>query len=510
MTALPDAIRFRALAKDLNSKEFEKYLKLLVSVCGRDELLRVLFADFAKSANNEMVHKSIDIIDELIKSRRKSTRNSRTATTKQSIDQLLPSAVIGKISSYLQFTDNVSFSRANRDIYIGCNTPNKLQQLDLTHFDIDTYDYCSIPPLIKYPDIKRLEISINKFKELKWPKPAAGQFAFNQLEELSLDAEEDVDIDLENFRIDDIVNGAAIKRLKLVNFDSGAEMFAVDVFFGILRKFPNLEYLELMHAFTEEMTVNEKSTLQRLLPKLKGVVFNGCTEQNAHHFLQMFASNLVSISLNLDTIPMVSFDAMQEVCLYEAAGSHIAAILRATSNLKRFRLCDIEHCDEAVLTSAEFVAVLKDVLCTQHALEYLDVDGYPLSYFNDVCNGVESGLYRARKTRKSQSLNVRIALRMETDALDQASLILLPLLRIANQMRSMTQDFIVQLEICKGVKVKFDVDDWNRECDALQQYDLSMWKWNDGKTFCVVLSNHQCKLSGKYASWIMLPRHDSL
>eukprot|EP01083_Nonionella_stella_P154491 497853_1 len=68
-----------------------------------------------------------------------------------------PRPVIGYIASFLYHWDYIDFSMTNRSIYLGCNSPNVLQELSLRKVK-DYSDVC----FASFPSVKTLFIDPSK------------------------------------------------------------------------------------------------------------------------------------------------------------------------------------------------------------------------------------------------------------------------------------------------------------------------------------------------------------
>eukprot|EP01083_Nonionella_stella_P126711 383616_1 len=67
----------------------------------------------------------------------------------------LPRALIGYTASFLPQMDYVKFAMSNRSIYLGCNSPNLLPELDLT-----IIEDCSSINLATFASVKTLSIEL--------------------------------------------------------------------------------------------------------------------------------------------------------------------------------------------------------------------------------------------------------------------------------------------------------------------------------------------------------------
>ena len=113
------------------------------------------------SNNNDNELNNInDTISNIIQQRKEKPKPFPTTNIK--LDEL-PKALIGHTASFLHQNEYHRLEKTNRSIYIGCNTPNMLNNLDLRKIK----NYSSIN-LTKYSSITILQINMTKFHEFKY------------------------------------------------------------------------------------------------------------------------------------------------------------------------------------------------------------------------------------------------------------------------------------------------------------------------------------------------------
>eukprot|EP01083_Nonionella_stella_P181140 647883_1 len=94
-----------------------------------DIIVRSLFCHFVKANPNQLnqLNSFNESLSNIIQSRKEKPKAIPTRNIKLS---QLPRAVIGHTASFLSQLDYVDFSMSNRSIYLGCNSPNLLYELD--------------------------------------------------------------------------------------------------------------------------------------------------------------------------------------------------------------------------------------------------------------------------------------------------------------------------------------------------------------------------------------------
>eukprot|EP01084_Bolivina_argentea_P081344 147307_1 len=112
------AIQFRHLSSQLTLTERQQFLKQLPI----DIVNTALFQYFIKSSNNQHIDSTNHLLTKIIRSRKKKPSTITTLNVK--LDKL-PKQLICVISSFLQQYDYINFSKLNRFIFLGCNTPNE-------------------------------------------------------------------------------------------------------------------------------------------------------------------------------------------------------------------------------------------------------------------------------------------------------------------------------------------------------------------------------------------------
>eukprot|EP01084_Bolivina_argentea_P052373 96227_1 len=153
------AIKFRYLAAQLTNEETHFFINKLIEN-HTNTILNALFHQMAKvrindSSENDSIN---NIISNIILSREKKPKIFVPQNIK--LDQI-PQKLIGIISSFLNQHEYIHFSQLNRFIYLGCNTPNTLQVLNLRK----TKNYSSVN-LYLFPSLKELKLNVRKCNQL--------------------------------------------------------------------------------------------------------------------------------------------------------------------------------------------------------------------------------------------------------------------------------------------------------------------------------------------------------
>eukprot|EP01083_Nonionella_stella_P204358 745040_1 len=135
--SLIKVIHFRHLMSQLTHEERVGFLSELI-LMDSQILLEALFR-FMKSMSINDIDSFTKSLSDIIQSRKE--KPNAISKTNIKLHQF-PRAIIGHTASFLQQREYVAFNLSNRSIYLGCNSPNQLQQLDLLH--LSRFRYPSI------------------------------------------------------------------------------------------------------------------------------------------------------------------------------------------------------------------------------------------------------------------------------------------------------------------------------------------------------------------------------
>ena len=181
-------IKFQWLSSQLDDTEIKQLIKDICHRLGHQQIISFIFNGFYQKYLQNKVHDSklqsiIGITSNIINSRVKTEESpAKKKEVKPIKFDAMPIEMIGKCASYLQQSDYLRLSITNRAIYYATNSPNTLQELDVTA--IDDYQIVNIDPA-----------DFNAFQLAQNPQ---NQINFDHLIELQIDQchsnnEEDVD-----------------------------------------------------------------------------------------------------------------------------------------------------------------------------------------------------------------------------------------------------------------------------------------------------------------------------
>ena len=225
LTALVDSIKFQLLVKQLDDVEFDTFLAKLWRRNGKGTVMQLLQSEY------EEQHLPI----------RDQPRRHETTTGNSLADT--PSQLIGEIASFLDYSSYISFSSTNRKMFVDCNSPNRLTQLDLSKFAVNDPSFC----WKNYPKLNCLYLNLHQMPSLNISRAAITQHC-PVLRTLCLDAhrnEEDPTYSIDDFIADNIGTCGAINTLALFGFQK-KEALNSQQLTRLLTEFPALTRLELV------------------------------------------------------------------------------------------------------------------------------------------------------------------------------------------------------------------------------------------------------------------------
>eukprot|EP01083_Nonionella_stella_P114888 340066_1 len=323
-----------------------------------------------------------------------SRKNKPKSLPKLKLDHV-PKQLIGVISSFLPQFDYINFSKTNRFIYLGCNSPNKLHELNLKPIE----HYSSID-LTLYPSIHRLALDLSKCNKLMH-----GSVVLNELCTLSLNIN-NTDFDIDLFLKHNWVNVNHITYLEFSIFD---HVLLSSQWTKIFSKFPNVQYLKL-NCYVDGI---DPDILKENYPNLRGLYLCVCEQSmgKCQHLIDVFGSTLECLSLDrilnlgVHDINFASLEQLQlRAYMHIGEGSQIVRdILKTAKNAKRIGFC-VAHNDSQIVNT---------VLSSTKSLQYIELQCLP-NTFEFVLSGLKDGLYQIKKWKRKQ-FKVHISMFMESD-----------------------------------------------------------------------------------------------
>eukprot|EP01083_Nonionella_stella_P154490 497852_1 len=151
--SLTQAIRFHHLITQLTSTECNQFLSTMAH-SHSNVILSAFFQYVLQSNKTHEVARFNESLSNIIRSRE--GKPKQLAPKDMKLHEF-PRPVIGYVGSFLYQHDYIDFSMTNRSIYLGCNSPNVLQELSLRKVK-DYSDVC----FASFPSVKTLFIDPSK------------------------------------------------------------------------------------------------------------------------------------------------------------------------------------------------------------------------------------------------------------------------------------------------------------------------------------------------------------
>eukprot|EP01083_Nonionella_stella_P092155 257881_1 len=481
--SLTKAIQFRHLITQLTNVERTGFLsKLLDSHV--DMIISSLFRHFVKANQIDELNAFNASLFDIIQSRKEkpkaiSTRNVRLYQ--------LPRAIIGHTASFLQQKDYIHFSMSNRFIYLGCNSPNLLQKLNLYSIT----DYSSIS-LSSFPSVNFLYIeplkAIASAHTLSFDSPN-----FNHVATLVLTHADGNTTRgwVEPFFNQNIVNCETVTKLDGVLFgDDGTDGSEV---LNLLGRFPNLKAITLSGLYTDNVTSQD---IANLCPNVVELCVDGGNLQLTEDLIAIFSSKLKSLGFtefqnsefHFDTLIM---DQLEELTMIRPSYQSLEGIVKTASNLKKIFLSisisdvddnDLMHDLDIKNGMTKLIVKCSFLTCMSFAVKWHG--------FCAMLEGIESGLLQTKRQRRAE---LKITINICGVNVSSNDSITLNVGRVINTLESSDiNDFMF---ICKFLHVLSD--DVNDIFEALSNI-ISIHTKIIRVEHCtqLIIANQNCKISG--------------
>eukprot|EP01083_Nonionella_stella_P166687 558027_1 len=490
--ALNKAIQFRHLITQLTHQERIQFLSKLVG-SHLDIILTSLFRYLLKSNQLDEVNEFNKELSDIIQSRK--DKPAPLCTRNIKLDEF-PRAIIGYSASFLDQLDYINFSLSNRSTYLGCNSPNTLQELNLK----DILDYSAIN-LTSFPSIRCLHIDPFKTAQSQQRFSVAIDDAsiFNQISELRLNAKEKTGW-VQPFLDQNIVNCDNITALECKRFGSwtsrpGAKMQG-DEFLALLTTFPRLTHLQMNGVrITGGITAQD---IADVCPKVVGLAVTTADQATVPtHLPRTLASQLKYLSLRQGKkkcfdCDNIAFDKLEELRLWWPDNQSLNAILKSALNLKKVHIKYWEHW----MTNDEIQNSIADLISKSTFLRYA---GFSITSprFGDVLEGIEHGLFKI-KTQHRTELKLSIMIR---NSEWQPNDFTFKVARVINSLETCDIDdfmFIWEFKGHNDDKSKLLLDDLR---NISKHSKVFQYQYDDKSQF--IITNRNCKINGYQTSFVL-------
>ena len=395
---LLSVIKFKYLSAQLTGAEYDIFLSKLWRRVGREHLSQALCAinmhkDWA-AYRVDMVVPMCEIVSEIISNRdchRKSCAASNITN--------LPSSLVGEIASYLPQKRYIAFSMTNRKIMIDCNSPNRLQKLNLAQID-DHQDYYQIP-VERFNHIKVVHFKLARIAKLQIRNGEAFR-GCNQLETMIIEGTNSKPQDIDLLINDSSRCFGTVRSLSLSYFipHMGRYLLSPKKLVQTLSKFKKLEHLKLYGVSISGSF--STSDLQSECPRIAELGMIGYPLPTFSQYLSPKLHTLYINGLSLPNVGDYDLSQLQRFCLRAAVmPKHHSAMftnktlreiawIPTTGSLRQsphFEAQDVEN-------------IVKRILIEQPLLEYLYV--FTPQHLESICNGIHGGLFMTKKRHRER------------------------------------------------------------------------------------------------------------
>eukprot|EP01083_Nonionella_stella_P173004 595405_1 len=380
------AIQFQHLISQLTHQERIGFLSKLLD-SHTDIILASLFQHLVKPNQINEANAFNQELSSIIQSRKEKEKAEKAEKPK--LEQL-PRAIIGYVASFLDQSEYPQFNRSNRFIYLGCNTPNTLQELDLTALK----DFSFIN-LSSFTSIKTLRIDPSK--------TIKSQHMYNQVTTLTLNANSKRGW-VESFLNQNIVNCDNVTTLVCNEFGTiNVPKIQKNNFLSLLAMFRNITHFRMWDVqVTGDITEQD---ITDLCLKIVGLGLYDGAGQNK--FLNIFGSQLKYLSLTQYSeysfdCRNITFDKLEELRMVFPDDQLLGTILKSASKLKKIfiRYFDFGDCKDTIKHD------VPNLITKCASLNYMAFSIASHS-FCSLLEGIEHGLFKTKTQHRTQ-LKIRI------------------------------------------------------------------------------------------------------
>ena len=420
MASLPELIKFRALAEQLEEMEFNEFLGTIVRKCGRSVVLFALsnqFSDQAIKADPSILATFIEIIEDIIRNRE---RKPLVQHSNLKIDSFSVT-LTGNIVSFLNLWDHADVLKCCRAMYLKVSSPNTVQYLNLKQIA----DY-SVVPIRRYSQIRKLKVNLSQFKDLVFP---SNDTVFPRLTEMVIDNQNKSSADIDWLMQCSSIRWTNITHLTLrgfSRFETGK--FPKGKFLKLLQRFPKLISLCLYGVYCRsKFTARDDCKWTQLLPDLQIFVDWGTSPDCADSIIRSRANQLKMASFSEDRHSIFGSDlrTLVEVGSVSPVYPVVLDVINSSPKLERFYIDLRSNC------STDALQLVTDVVSKQTNLTQCVID-LLISNLHDICGALERALFEIAEPRNKC---IELKLRMMTDTLLSTSEIMFQISRLINQLQ---------------------------------------------------------------------------
>ena len=277
--SLKEAVRFRKLCTQLTKEETNSFLLEIVS-----RQSKMLIACMCSHFMSELTDDSLTIninntISSIIDSRESKPKHKQYFCIRK-LDEI-PKPLISNVASYLEQKEYANLCKTNRDIFIGCNSPQSLQSVYITHNT--TKNYFPFNSNL-YSSVKHLHFELSQYKRRL---PTVSRSFLENLQSIVFSGSSISD---DRVWLEELMEIFPLcKNIGKLHIENWGFQMEVDASFQeFVSKFPNVTYLKL-HG-VENVDVDSEIIMSSF-PQLKGLDVAAGRDRNRwiyteliHHF----------------------------------------------------------------------------------------------------------------------------------------------------------------------------------------------------------------------------------
>eukprot|EP01083_Nonionella_stella_P202662 740209_1 len=394
--SLTKRIQFRFLIAQLSNGERVAFLSKLI-----DSHTHVILASlFDYLTEPDRIHELNDFnqsLSGIIQSRKEKPKTICTANIQL---HQFPRAIIGYVASFLNQWDYFDFSLCNRSTYLGCNSPNLLQKLDLT--DIDDSD--SFINLALFPSVKSLTIDPSRVDDTDID---FGSQTLDQVSELRLNANMKRGW-VQSFLDANIVNCDTVTTIHCFKFGSVTHRMDKTEFVALLTAFSNIQRLAVTAVrVSRDITAHD---ITNACPRAVGLSLLMGMTQRRSDLVKIFGNPLQYLTLrqhknNAFDFDGINFGNLNELCFDTPGYKSMECILKSAINLEKMwiRLYSIAK-DTPIngwMSNDEIKTTIINCLAKCALVNDMHFVMNP-SQFWSISEGIEYGLFKTQKLPRKQ------------------------------------------------------------------------------------------------------------
>eukprot|EP01083_Nonionella_stella_P315231 1138163_1 len=499
MAQVSKALKFRALCAQLTPTETKSFINSVIDVNGT-----VLFSALFHLIRSSCTYKDIDadclnhMLSDIILSRKKKPKPDAIVT--KNINSL-PPALIGHTASFLPQSDYIKLSTCARSLFIGCNTPNQMQELNLLKRE---WKHHPTIDLAQFPSIKHLAIHYHKLGELLPNYLMSGASICRELNAMTFDGNHRPNICKEEIQIfteKEYINMHNVSDLTLQDFGKPGRHFDEANFQFLTSKlsFPNIQCLNLINICCHF----DSKQIKKLFPALTGLSIAGGFITDRIALIHEFAKQLKYLCMcqyknrphNLST---VQFDKLEQLKIIGPSFQTVHDILNTAVNLRYFGL-HITFMKKKLMELKDIKQCMFELITSCKSLEYVCVKWTNLKkeWFAAICEGIEFGLFTTQHWIRDQ-LRVKIIFECEQTVVP-GEIVFIMARMVAVIQKSIINDFAFIVSIQPGIPEPLLPElIKNVSGDIIVRRLCLMEQGLD----CICITNKQCKINGYSASWM--------